>query len=92
MALLDRQQWYDLARSTEWSPSYVTNDDLFPVGLSGGEGIPEEKWSGYDEPYKVSYREYVSTQRQKDEGAYSVRLPSSGWTSTTTPTPAGSAF
>lgn len=35
--------------------------------MSGGEGIPDHVWGTYDEPYKVSYREYVDVQRQKDE-------------------------
>lgn len=73
MALLDRSEWYDLARTTEWTPTYISQDDLFPPELSGGEGIPDEVWCTYDEPYKVSFREYVDTQRQKDEGAYSVK-------------------
>lgn len=73
MPLLDRAEWYDLARTTEWTPSYVTEEELFVPGHSGGEGIPAEAWSAYDEPYKVSYREYVDTQRQKDAGAYSVK-------------------
>ncbi|NMO04115.1 YHS domain-containing protein [Gordonia sp. TBRC 11910] len=73
MALLERSEWYDLARTTEWTPTYITPDELFPPEMSGGEGIPDEVWSTYDEPYKVSFREYVDTQRQKDEGAYSVK-------------------
>jgi toluene monooxygenase system protein A len=73
MALLDRSEWYDLARDTNWTPSFVTQEELYPPALSGGEGIPDEAWEGYDEPYKVSFREYVEIQRQKDAGAYSVR-------------------
>jgi len=73
MALLERNAWYDLARTTEWTPCYITEDELFPPEMSGGEGIPAEVWATYDEPYKVSYREYVDVQRQKDEGAYSVK-------------------
>lgn len=73
MALLAREQWYDLARTTEWTPSYVDADELFPPEMSGGQGIPAEVWSTYDEPYKISYSEYVNTQREKDAGAYSVR-------------------
>ena len=30
MALLKRADWYDIARSTNWSPTYVTEDELFP--------------------------------------------------------------
>ena len=50
MPLLDRAEWYDLARTTEWTPSYVTEEELFVPGHSGGEGIPAEAWSKYDEP------------------------------------------
>ncbi|RYF38088.1 MAG: toluene monooxygenase, partial [Comamonadaceae bacterium] len=73
MALLERSAWYDLARTTEWTPTYISADELFPPEMSGGEGIPDEAWANYDEPYKVTYREYVDVQRQKDAGAYSVK-------------------
>ena len=65
MALLDRSEWYDLARDTNWTPSFVTREELYPPALSGGEGIPDDAWEGYDEPYKVSFREYVEIQRQQ---------------------------
>ncbi len=39
----------------------------------GALGLPLEAWESYDEPYKVSYREYVRTQREKDAGVYSVK-------------------
>lgn len=73
MSKLDRSEWYDLTRATTWSPSYVTEEQLFPESLSGGRGIPLEDWSTYDEPYKVTYPEYVSVQREKDAGVYSVK-------------------
>lgn len=73
MALLERSEWYDVARDIEWTPRFVTWDELFPAELSGGEGLPDDVWRTYDEPYKISYREYVDVQRQKDAGAYSVQ-------------------
>jgi toluene monooxygenase system protein A len=73
MALLERNAWYDIARDTNWTPSYVTEDELFPPEMADPFGIPMKEWETYDEPYKVSYREYVSIQREKDSGAYSVR-------------------
>jgi toluene monooxygenase system protein A len=73
MALLNRSDWYDLARSNNWTPSYVSEDELFPPELSDPYGVPISEWETYDEPYKVSYREYVSLQREKDAGAYSVK-------------------
>jgi len=73
MAMLDRSEWYDIARSTNWTPRFITEDQLFPPEQSDPFGIPMSEWETYDEPYKVSYREYVGVQREKDAGAYSVK-------------------
>lgn len=73
MALLDRAEWYDIARATNWTPSYVSDAELFPDVMTGAQGLPAEKWESYDEPYKTSYPEYVRIQREKDAGAYSVK-------------------
>jgi toluene monooxygenase system protein A len=73
MALLDRSDWYDIARDTNWTPDYVPREDLFPPELSDPYNIPVEEWETFDEPYKVSYREYVKIQREKDSSAYSVK-------------------
>jgi toluene monooxygenase system protein A len=59
MALLNRSDWYDLARTTNWTPRYVTEQELFPPELAGSFNIPEETWNTYDEPYKVTYRGFV---------------------------------
>jgi len=71
--MLQRHEWYDLTRATNWTPKYVSEDELFPEENSGARGIPMDKWESYDEPYKVTYPEYVSVQREKDAGAYSVK-------------------
>lgn len=73
MAVLNRTDWYDVARTTNWTPKYVTEDELFPPELSGSFDIPMEKWEAYDEPYKQTYPEYVKVQREKDAGVYSVK-------------------
>jgi toluene monooxygenase system protein A len=73
MALLDRSAWYDLARTTNWTPQFVSEAELFPAIQSDPYGIPWSEWESYDEPFKVSYREYVELQREKDSGAYSVK-------------------
>ena len=73
MALLDRAEWYDIARATNWTPKYVSEAELFPDLMTGAQGVPMAKWEVYDEPYKTSYPEYVRIQREKDAGAYSVK-------------------
>ena len=73
MALLNRSDWYDIARDTNWQPSYVRRDELFPPVQSGDLEFAPEIWNQYDEPYKVSYREYVNVQREKDAGIYGVK-------------------
>ena len=73
MALLERSEWYDLARTTNWTPKYATEDELYPADMSDPYGIPTEEWETFDEPYKVTFREYVAVQREKDTGAYSVK-------------------
>ncbi len=73
MALMKREQWYALTRQTNWTPTYVSEEAIFPEEMSGCRGVPMDVWENYDEPYKVSYDEYVRTQREKDAGAYSVK-------------------
>ena len=73
MALLNRMDWYDIARTTNWSTKYVSEDELFPPKLAGDFGLPQDAWEKYDEPYKQTYPEYVKVQRDKDAGAYSVK-------------------
>lgn len=71
--MLERSEWYDIARRTNWTPKFVTEEQLFPPEMSDPYGVPNELWETYDEPYKVSYTEYVSVQREKDQGTYSVK-------------------
>ncbi|SEP88432.1 toluene 4-monooxygenase protein A [Solimonas aquatica] len=73
MATLERMDWYDIARTTNWTPQYVPEDELFPAELSGHMDIPMDKWEIYDEPFKQTFPEYVKVQREKDAGAYSVK-------------------
>ncbi len=73
MGSLERSDWYELGRTTSWTPKYVTREELFPDEMSDPYGIPPEEWETFDEPYKVSYRQYVKIQREKDAAAYSVK-------------------
>jgi toluene monooxygenase system protein A len=73
MPRLERSQWYDLARDMNWTFRYVDHDRVFPRELSDDRGIPAEAWwRAWDEPYKITYREYVHNQGDKDTAIYSV--------------------
>jgi hypothetical protein len=70
---LDRDDWYDIAHDLDWSLSYVAHEDAFPVAWTGSEGIPREAWRAWEEPFRVSYRDYVAVQREKESGVAGVR-------------------
>jgi toluene monooxygenase system protein A len=73
MALLERSEWYDIARDTNWTPGYASEQEIFPDEMSDAFGLTLDQWNAYDEPFKVTYREYVAVQSKKDIGAYSVK-------------------
>lgn len=73
MGLLKTSDWYDIARETNWTSTYVSDAEIFPPEISDPYGIPTSEWETFDEPFKVTYRDYVQTQREKDVGAYSVK-------------------
>jgi toluene monooxygenase system protein A len=73
MPLLERSEWYDIARDTNWTPSFATEQEIFPDEMSDAFGLSLDAWNAYDEPFKVTYREYVQVQSKKDAGAYSVK-------------------
>ena len=73
MPKLERSQWYDLSRDMNWRFKCATEAEVFPEALSQSHGIPAAAWWDWDEPYKISYREYVHNQAGKHAGVYSVR-------------------
>lgn len=72
MPRLDRSEWYDLTRDMNWKFRYVDEAEVFPQVQSNGYGIPAQEWWRWDEPYKISYREYVHNQAEKDQAVYSI--------------------
>ena len=70
---MPREAWYDIARDLDWELSYVDYEAVFPEWMCGQGKVPRESWAKWDEPYKVTYPEYVATQREKETGAYSVK-------------------
>lgn len=73
MPKLQRPDYYDLTRDMNWHFRYVSEDDAFPEIQSKSFGIPFENWWTWDEPYKLTYREYTHNQSNKDVGIFSVR-------------------
>src|SRR5450755_3814362 len=73
MTLLNRDDWYDISHDLDWTPSYVEEQDAFPVEWSGTAGVPKEAWQSWEEPFRVSYRDYVMVQREKEAGVAGVR-------------------
>lgn len=70
---LARDEWLDLARKLDWTFRYVREEDVYPAEASGRPWLPHAAWSGWDEPYRTTFREYVATQREKDVGLAAVR-------------------
>jgi toluene monooxygenase system protein A len=74
MPKISRSDYYDLTRDMNWRLRYVAEEDAFPADLAGdARGIPAEEWWTWDEPYKLTYREYMQNQAHKDTSAYSVK-------------------
>lgn len=74
MPKLGRSEWYDLTRDMNWDFKYVKYEEVFPPEAAGDyNAVPKEEWYTWDEPYKVTYREYVSNQSDKDASIYSVK-------------------
>lgn len=73
MTLLKREEWQDIVRDVDWTFTYVDDDAVYPDWLSGTGKIPREAWTKWEESYKVSYPDYVATQREKESSAYAVK-------------------
>ena len=71
--LLNRDDWYEISHDLDWSLSYVSREAAFPDAWTGSENIPHESWRDWEEPFRVSYRDYVAVQREKESGVAGVR-------------------
>jgi toluene monooxygenase system protein A len=71
--MLKRDEWLDLGRELDWELGYVREEDAFPAAMSGQPWLPREAWSRWDEPFRTTYAEYVTTQTEKDASVQAVR-------------------
>ncbi len=95
MTLLKREEWQDIVRDVDWTLGYVDDEAVYPELQSGtGNVPPREAWAKWEESYKVTYPEYVVTQREKEASTYAVKaalqrsntwenLSEGGWKSST---------
>jgi toluene monooxygenase system protein A len=70
---MKREEWIDLARKVDWTLSYVDEQEAFPPAMSGSPWLPATEWQGWDEPYRTTYAEYVTTQHEKEVSLHAVR-------------------
>jgi Methane/Phenol/Toluene Hydroxylase./YHS domain. len=70
--LLNRDDWYETSRDLDWTLSYVDEGAAFPTEWTGAAGIPGDAWQVWEEPFRVSYRDYVRIQREKESGVKAV--------------------
>lgn len=72
MPKLARSEFYDLTRDMNWTLRYVSPEEAWPEELSHSFGVAPEAWWAWDEPYKITYTDYVHNQVDKDTAVYAV--------------------
>jgi hypothetical protein len=70
--LLNRDDWYEISRDLDWTLSYVSHAAAFPPDWTGAANLPGDAWQAWEEPFRVSYRDYVRIQREKELGVRAV--------------------
>ena len=71
--MLKRDDWIHYAQKLDWEFTSVKPEQVFPAQISGTPWLDHQQWSDWDEPFKTSFREYVSQQQIKDQSVASVR-------------------
>ncbi|HEX3780287.1 MAG TPA: hypothetical protein VHX38_11515, partial [Pseudonocardiaceae bacterium] len=59
------------AKQLYWKPSYVDLDAMYPDLASAG--IHFDDWDAWDDPFNISYRQYIDVQAKKELGFHPVR-------------------
>lgn len=71
--MLKRESWQELARKLDWDFSYVSENEVFPDVVSGHPWLPHAAWANWEEPYRITYYEYVTNQHAKEASVQAVR-------------------
>lgn len=73
MQLLKREQWYELGQKLNWTFGSVSAEEVFPDAMTGQTPTPLEAWQEWQESFRLTYREYVQNQHEKDAAVYAVK-------------------
>jgi toluene monooxygenase system protein E len=69
---LSRDDWFEIAHDLDWTLLYVRKDEAFPP-TSHDPPAPR------GEPFRLSYREYVHSQRETEAGIHDEKEPLILW-------------
>lgn len=67
-----REEWSDLARKLDWTFSYADERQVYPEALAGTPWLPAAEWRDWDEPFRITFAEYVATQHKKETAFQAV--------------------
>jgi phenol/toluene 2-monooxygenase (NADH) P3/A3 len=62
---------YNRTKRLYWEPSYVPKEAIYPP--ANYEGIYFKDWDRWDDPFQMSFKQYVEIQAKKDNGFHPAR-------------------
>jgi toluene monooxygenase system protein A len=71
--MLERDRWLDLARHLGWDVSYVGEEAAFLKTAAGEPQLDRGAWKDWEESFRTSFREYATTQHEKEKALAAVR-------------------
>lgn len=71
--MIPREEWLHLARKLDWTFGHAAEREVFPEDPSGKPWLPHRDWEDWDEPYRVTFGDYVRTQHEKESSVSAVQ-------------------
>jgi phenol/toluene 2-monooxygenase (NADH) P3/A3 len=65
-----KQRYSALTHDLDWTPTYVTEEQMFPYTTF--EGIKVHDWSKWEDPFRLTVEAYTKYQAEKDRRLYAV--------------------
>ncbi|MGH8998613.1 MAG: toluene hydroxylase, partial [Acidimicrobiia bacterium] len=66
MPVITKDREHRRTRRLYWQPTYVDEETIFPSVAR--EGIHFKDWDSWDDPFHMSYRQYIDVQAKKEAG------------------------